>query len=141
MGAQLLSTLLCTMFDPLCPIVIPCMSPPSPAQSDEFARVQEPLFRQISRCLTSSHFQVRHARLSVASVLLFLLRASSAAVRCVSRVPAAGVLGSASHWCPAAFSCDSGLGQHISPFTLHAAERSLFLWNMELRAPSEPVLS
>jgi serine/threonine-protein phosphatase 2A regulatory subunit B' len=27
-------------------------------QSDEFARVQEPLFRQISRCLTSSHFQV-----------------------------------------------------------------------------------
>lgn len=27
-------------------------------QSDEFAQVQEPLFRQISRCLTSSHFQV-----------------------------------------------------------------------------------
>ncbi|KAL4427462.1 hypothetical protein ABPG77_000751 [Micractinium sp. CCAP 211/92] len=27
-------------------------------QAEEFARVQEPLFRQISRCLTSSHFQV-----------------------------------------------------------------------------------
>jgi len=28
------------------------------SQAEEFARVQEPLFRQISRCLTSSHFQV-----------------------------------------------------------------------------------
>lgn len=27
-------------------------------QSDEFAKVAEPLFRQIARCLTSSHFQV-----------------------------------------------------------------------------------
>ncbi|EFN59924.1 hypothetical protein CHLNCDRAFT_55925 [Chlorella variabilis] len=27
-------------------------------QAEEFARVQEPLFRQVSRCLTSSHFQV-----------------------------------------------------------------------------------
>lgn len=35
-------------------------------QSDEFARVQEPLFRQISRCLTSSHFQVRLSQLCVA---------------------------------------------------------------------------
>ena len=27
-------------------------------QADEFSRVMEPLFKQIARCLTSSHFQV-----------------------------------------------------------------------------------
>ena len=31
-------------------------------QAEEFAKVQEPLFRQISRCLTSSHFQARVRR-------------------------------------------------------------------------------
>ena len=30
-----------------------------PAQTSEFAKVMVPLFRQISRCLNSSHFQVR----------------------------------------------------------------------------------
>ena len=42
-------------------LTLPVVSPLSACrpQSDEFARVQEPLFRQISRCLTSSHFQVR----------------------------------------------------------------------------------
>ena len=41
-----------------CPACLPCPALPCP-QAEEFARVQEPLFRQISRCLTSSHFQVR----------------------------------------------------------------------------------
>ena len=40
----------------------PCLRRPRPRapcpQAEEFARVVEPLFKQIARCLTSSHFQV-----------------------------------------------------------------------------------
>ena len=59
-------------------------------QSEEFVAVLEPLFRQIARCLTSSHFQVGHAaaltpanpeaQVSLPRVFVFALKADCAAL-------------------------------------------------------------
>lgn len=109
-----------------------CCAAPSQPQGEEFVSVLEPLFRQIARCLTSSHFQVGGCPNSVQG--LEPLPGRLPALGCphpVSRCTAVRCGCIVQQQCAVHHHLSSLLEPNPPGPSSQVAERSLFLWNNE----------